>query len=256
MDKFLPNLSATKTGGAQIFSSDAEGWHLEIPAGPAGVYRLAQLDDYSTLPRNHFPWQPPLTISLQARASASSLPGTWGFGLWNDPFSFSLGMGGGTRRFPALPNAAWFFFASSPNYLSLRDDLPAAGSLAATFRAPQLPALLLAPGALALPLLSIRPLARLFRRLARQLILQSAASLPVDASVWHSYCIEWHQELVRFTVDGQSVLEASAPPLAPLGLVLWIDNQYAALPPDGDISFGSLPNPGPAWIQIRNLTIT
>jgi hypothetical protein len=50
-------------------------------------------------------------------------------------------------RLPALPNTAWFFFASPPNYLSLRDDLPAQGALAAVFRSPRLPASLLVLGA-------------------------------------------------------------------------------------------------------------
>src|SRR5512144_3136865 len=109
------------TSGAQVVRLTSGGWRLEIPAGSAGRYRLAQLDDYSNLPRRAFPWQAPLSLSLRARASQSSLPGTWGFGLWNDPFALSLGFGG-ERRIPALPNAAWFFFASAPNYLSLRDD--------------------------------------------------------------------------------------------------------------------------------------
>jgi hypothetical protein len=40
-----------------------------------------------------------------------------------------------------------------------------------------------------------------------------------------------------------------------LGFVLWVDNQYAAFPPDGRIRFGSLENPEPAWIEVRNLSI-
>jgi hypothetical protein len=255
-DRLLPSLYTKKTAGAQVNRTEAGDWHLEIPAGPAGAYRLAQLDGYSHMLREKFPLQPPLTLTLQARSSADLLPGTWGFGMWNDPFSLSLGIGGGTRRFPALPNAAWFFFASPPNYLSLRDDLPALGSLAATFHSPRLPVPVLAPGALALPLLVIQPLARLFRKLARRVILQSAASLLIDPATWHTYRIEWQRDFSGFLVDEQTVLVTSLSPRGPLGLVLWIDNQYAALPPDGKISYGSLSNPGPAWIEIRNLTIT
>lgn len=242
--------------GAQVSTPGTGAWRLEILAGPAGAYRLAQLDDYSHRPRNKFPWQPPITLTLQARASeAEAIPGTWGFGLWNDPFSFSLGMGGGTRRIPALPNAAWFFFASPPNYLSLRDDLPAQGSLAATFRSPQLPAAILAPGVLALPLLAVPPLARLVRMSARRVILQTAASLHVDTAAWHIYRIEWQLGSARFLIDDHTVLDTSVSPHGPLGLVLWIDNQYAALPPDGRLGYGALANPDPAWIELRNLTI-
>ena len=114
-------------------------WHLKIPAGPGESYRLAQLDDDDNLRRQHFLWSPPLHLKLRARTSSSEIPGTWGFGLWNDPFSLSLGIGGGTRRLPTLPNAAWFFFASPQNYLSFRSDKPAQGFLAQTFQSPKIP---------------------------------------------------------------------------------------------------------------------
>ncbi len=65
---------------------------------------------------------PPWTFSLRARLSKADLPGTWGFGLWNDPFGLSLGFGGKPARLPALPQTAWFMHASPPNWLSLQDD--------------------------------------------------------------------------------------------------------------------------------------
>ena len=101
-----------------------------------------------------FPGARRVTISLQARASHQEIPGTWGFGLWNDPFGMKLGFGG-KHLLPALPNAAWFFFASPPNHLSLRNDLPANGALAATFRSPPIPAWVFTPTILTLPLLLI-----------------------------------------------------------------------------------------------------
>ncbi len=151
-----PNVSTTP--GALV-RKEGDTWRLEIPAGPGGKYRLAQLDDYRDQSRALFPHQPPLALELECRASGDSLPGTWGFGLWNDPFSLSLGLGGGSRRFPALPNTAWFFFASPPNYLSFRDDLPAQGALAAVFRSSPMPAVMLALGAPLLGLLVIPGLA-------------------------------------------------------------------------------------------------
>jgi len=225
----------------------------------SGKYRIAQLDDYTGTPRRRFPWQPPLTLSLRARASAESLPGTWGFGLWNDPFSLSLGFGGGTRRFPALPNTAWFFHASPPNYLSLRDDLPAQGFLAATFRSGQLPAPLLAALSPGVVLFTLPPAARLLRRLARRLIWQDAALVGGNgryaAADWHIYQIGWNQDNVTFSVDGATILITRASPRGPLALVLWIDNQYAALPPTGRLSFGALLNPQPALIEIDTLSL-
>lgn len=243
------------TPGAEATELDGGGWQLRIPAGTGGVYRLAQLDDYTGRRRKDFLWRPPFTVKLYARASSASIPGTWGFGLWNDPFSLSLGLGGGTRRFPALPNTAWFFFASPQNFLSLRDDLPSQGLLAATFRSSRLPLLLLAPATLAMPLLLWRPTARALRRAAARLIHQDAARLEIDPSEWRHYSLTWQGNAVSFAVDGQLVLETRVTPQAPLGLVLWIDNQYAAFPPDGRLAYGTLPNEAPASIDIKDLTL-
>jgi hypothetical protein len=248
------HLSPQTTKDAKVEKLTENHWRLHIPAGQAGEYRLAQLDDYGGKKRREMPWQPPLTIEIEARASGENLLGTWGFGLWNDPFSLSLGLGGAVRKFPALPNAAWFFFASPPNYLSFRDDLPAAGQLAATFRSSHFPALLLAPAGIAAPLLLVRPVARLLRRLARVLIQQSAAQMGLSAVEWHRYQIEWQQDRTVFKVDDQILLDTSTSPKGPLGLVLWIDNQYAALPPDGKLGYGALENQK-CWIEVKNLEI-
>ncbi len=127
-------LKQSVTPGARVEMSAEAGWRLSIPAGPGGRYRLAELDDYRGLRRRSFPWNPPYQLSLRARASAGLIPGTWGFGVWNDPFGMGILSQAGGMRLPVLPNAAWFFFASPPNSLSLRDDLPAQGALAATYR--------------------------------------------------------------------------------------------------------------------------
>jgi hypothetical protein len=110
------------TPGAKVEEiSSGEAYRLSIPAGSASQYRIAQIDDYTKLPRGRFPWRFPLSLSLSARASSDSIPGTWGFGLWNDPFGLSLGAGGSPWRLPALPNAVWFFGASEENYLSFKE---------------------------------------------------------------------------------------------------------------------------------------
>jgi hypothetical protein len=249
-----PDYHIHNTEGAGVEEINPGHWRLRIPPGPAGTYRLAQFDDYTVLKRKEFPWKPPVTLRLQGRASALHLPGTWGFGLWNDPFSLGLGLGGGVRKLPALPQAAWFFFASPPNYLSFRDDLPAVGGLAATFCSKNVPALLLGLGAPLVPALVLRPAARAFRRLARRVVRQSAVLMEHDPTTWHDYQIAWCSERVSFAVDGQSVLDTAVVPRPPLGLVVWIDNQYAALPPDGKLGWGTLANED-SWIEVRNLEI-
>lgn len=251
----VPTLAPDASTGVSPWEKTlGQTWHLEIPPGPQGSYRLAQLDDYCALGRHRFPWHPPLTLSLRARVSAPDIPGTWGFGLWNDPFSLSLGFGGGTRRFPALPNAAWFFCASPQNYLSFRNDKPAQGFLAQSFQSPQLPTPLLALGALALPLLLWPRLARKLRTLFRKLIVEDSVALGVDVTQWHTYTIEWSVNGVTFRVDDQT-FHTGITPKAPLGLVIWIDNQFAAFPPNGRLSYGTLENPQSVWLESENLTV-
>jgi hypothetical protein len=243
------------TAGSIVLQDQDGVWRLEIPAGPQGHYRLAQLDDYKGRRRDSFPWQPPVHLQLRARASHPEIPGTWGFGLWNDPFGMAVVRGAEMLRLPTLPNAAWFFIASPPNALTLRDDLPANGALATTFRAPHLPGLLLALGAPSLPLLWVKPTRRPLRRIGSQVVRQSAVHLDHDLTAWHRYEVAWSPDGVRLSVDGQAVLETVVAPLGPLGLVLWVDNQYAALPPDRSPSFGSLANPEPAWVEIGDLEV-
>src|SRR5512142_1378154 len=91
------------TRGARAEISTESIWRLEIPPGPAGRYRLAQIDDYGGLSRKLLPWQAPVKLRLRARASAADIPGTWGFGFWNDPFAMGIIKGVEMLRLPALP---------------------------------------------------------------------------------------------------------------------------------------------------------
>jgi hypothetical protein len=225
-------------------------YRLSLHGGLSGSYRLAQLDDQSDLRRSRFRWRAPCCLELQARVSIKDMPGTWGFGFWNDPFTASLGLKGAARRLPALPNTAWFFYASPPNYLALRDDHPAQGFLAAAFSSPTLSPLLLSPGLLALLFLAWRPSARLLRRLVRLLIREDAALIRTDVTQWQTYRLELTSQVVRFSIDGRQVAEISCVPKGPLALVLWIDNQFAAFNPDGRLKSGALANP-PAWLEIK-----
>ena len=240
---------------AQVQALGPDTWRLHLPAGPAGRYRLAQLDDYCGQPRRAFLRQPPLRLELSARSSAAVLPGTWGFGLWNDPFGLGLLYGGELLHLPALPQAAWFFFASPPNHLTLRDSLPGQGALAAVFRSRRWPMILLAPGAPLLPLLGWPPFGRLARRLARGLIDEAGIELALDVCDWHRYSLEWQTDGVHFSVDGRPVLHSALAPRSPLGLVIWLDNQYAAAPPSGRFSYGALSSEQPAWVEISGLKL-
>ena len=268
------------TPGAQVeeISSDSAHYRLTIPSGKADRYRLAQLDDYTLLSRRHFPHASSLRLSLSARTSNDSLPGTWGFGLWNDPFGLSLGFGGTPFRLPALPNAVWFFGASEENYLSFKDpraerseaqskgsasttdgatnapssalrEAVANGFIAQVFRSPRSHPLLI-PAGMALPFSR-----KTTRRILGSVIEEDGVPLSVDPREWHGYRLEWRQNRVSFDVDDVQVFESPVSPHPPLGVVIWIDNQYAAFTPEGRIGFGVLENPEPAWLEIKDVEI-
>jgi hypothetical protein len=237
-------------------------YRLTIPAGSADKYRLAQLDDYPQLRRSAFPWRFPVRFRLSARTSNGSIPGTWGFGLWNDPFGLSLGFGGNPFRLPALPNAVWFFGASKESYLSFASGLdmgekstlrtrPSAanGFLAQTFRSPRFHSSLMLAG-LAFPFSR-----KTTRRLLGKVIGEDGINLSVDVTQWHRYSLGWREDQVSFAVDDVQVFESLVSPNPPLGLVIWIDNQFAAFTPEGKIGFGVLENPEPAWLEIKDIDL-
>ncbi|MDO8754814.1 MAG: family 16 glycosylhydrolase [Anaerolineales bacterium] len=278
------------TQGAKV-ERTKDGWRLGIQKGDSLHYRDAQLDDYSQLPRHKFPHRT-LSLSLRAKASSSSAAGTWGFGLWNDPFGLSLGFGGSPFRLPALPNAVWFFYGSEENYLSFKSpsttgfdtpskntratqptaqgEVAANGFMAQTFRSPKFHPLLLLAG-LALPFSR-----KTARKLLSKVIQENGVSLwsstaccrdmqeqapalqsqGVDVTQWHEYRLQWSPKRVLFYVDDALVFESPVSPNPPLGLVIWIDNQYAAFTPEGKIGFGVLENPEPAWIEVQDIVIT
>jgi hypothetical protein len=239
----------TEDAHVEEISRESSQYRLWIPSGKADGYRLAQLDDYTQLKRGGFPLHPPYRLSLSARTSSNSIPGTWGFGLWNDPFGLSLGFGGHPFRLPALPNALWFFGASKDNYLSFREAGPGSGFLAQSFRSPTFHPWLI-PAGLTLPFSR-----KIARRWMGKVIADEGVRLSVDATQWHRYSLDWRENRVRFEVDDALVFESSASPRAPLGTVIWIDNQYAAFTPEGRIAFGVLENPEPAWLEVKEIEI-
>lgn len=239
----------TKSARVEEISREQSYYRLVIPLGKADQYRLAQLDDYAKTKRSDFPLRYPINLSLSGRVSSESIPGTWGFGLWNDPFGLSLGFGGNPFRVPALPNALWFFGASPESHLSFREGYMANGFLAQTFRSPKFHPWLI-PAGLALPF---------SRKKARQflgkVIADEGTRVSVDVTQWHRYQLDWREKRVSFEVDDTVVFESPVSPNPPLGLVIWIDNQFAAFTPAGRIGFGVLENPEPAWLEVKDIAV-
>lgn len=223
---------------------------LTIPKTSARAYADSQLDDYRGLRRSRFPDAPPARVVLRARASHPAPAGTLGFGFWNDPFSLN---GGGL----AAPNTVWFFYASRPSDMALADDVPGFGWKAATLNAGRPPTILLAPAALAaLALTHIPGLGQPVMTAARQAVKAHEALLnDIALTDWHTYEIEWQKDCALFRVDGVERLRSPAPPGGPLGLVLWIDNQYALASRAGKFGFGLCEVKEGQWLEVEGVRL-
>jgi hypothetical protein len=253
--------SGSAQAGPETESPATDGFrlpcaHALLRLGPTGEYADTQLDDTAGRARRDLLWRPPVRLSLRARASSVNPPGTFGFGFWNDPFALSLGQGGAARKLPAAPQCAWFFYGSPPLDLPLKPGVPGAGWKAATLRFRAIPLPLLAPLAAGGVLLTGLPFLRktLFS-IARVFYRAEEALLRADPAEWHAYAIDWLPDRVRFFVDGGLALESASPPRPPLGLVLWIDNQYAVASPVKGFGFGVLPLEREQNLELERISI-
>lgn len=242
------------------WESNAHGLRLLNDSAAADRYSNAQIDDYQHLHRRHFPWGPPLRLILRARFShpgihetgdpASALGGTAGFGFWNDPF----GMTG--RRRPAPPQAVWFFYAAPPSNLKLDSETPGWGWKAATLNAHRWQFAALAPTIpLAVPLMNVPLIYRLLWPVGRRAIGVAERSVPVAMTDWHIYSIDWQPDSVTFGVDGKRLLHTQFSPAGPLGLVIWLDNQYMQVTPWGRFAWGLVEKTKREWLEVDWLCV-
>jgi hypothetical protein len=220
-------------------------------------YSNAQIDDYQRLHRRAFIWHPPVRMIVRARfsASADQLRGTAGFGFWNDPFMMT------EKRLPALPRAAWFFYASPASNMKLDMQTPGHGWKAATLDARSPAALAWAPlTPLAVPLMNIRPLYRTLWPSIQRALKVREVPVEIDMTHWHTYALEWDLARARFGLAGEEgspvslILDAPSPG-GPLGFVMWLDNQYLVVTPWGRLGWGLLDVPEPQWMEVAKITI-
>ena len=251
----VEDIRQRESNRGRVIKESGSVYRLEIPSLPKRQYGLVQLDNYMHLSRPKFPHRPSVRLQMEAKVSRNALPGTWGFGFWNDPFSFGFGAGGMTKLLPVLPNAAWFFYGSHPNCLSLRDDLPGAGFHMKTFRSPLLPSIFSVLALPILPLLLWPAAARYLRSIAGKLVEEDARTVSVDVTGWHQYQVEWNPDRVTFAVDQQECFCTRVSPQGALGLVIWIDNQYFCFNPDGRIRFGFLQTDTQECLMVRNILL-
>jgi hypothetical protein len=241
--------------GGLVDPTNATTLRLGLPSN-CKEYCDAQVDDYHHLPRSQFRWSPPCHFEVRARASSNTPPGTLGFGFWNDPFTFSMGQGGAARRFPAMPQALWFFYGSNDNDIRLDPDLPGYGWKASSLRSPQIPLPLLAPlGALALPISYIPILRTIMMKVARGILSVDEKVIPQNMDQWHSYTIEWGHSEAIFKIDGEIFHHTDSPPKGPLGFVAWVDNQFAIASENKPFRFGVLQTEASHWLEMELITL-
>jgi hypothetical protein len=241
--------TVTETGNAHV-SSETDPIVLRVLPTASG-YSNAQISSYDPAKRD-FREQAPLHLSLRARASdPAALRGTAGFGLWNHPFAPG-------ERGLRLPQALWFFFASSDSEMALAQGVAGSGWKAATFNAQRAPFYALLPAALpGFLLMRVPALYRRLWRIGQNAIGVREQALPLELLAdWHQYTLIRERERVVFLVDDAVVLESSyALPQQPLGLIAWIDNQYAIITPQGRIGWGVIPIAAEQTLLIRDLEL-
>ena len=237
-----------EVGGGRVEQSQ-ERLRLVVPPG-VRRYADAQLDDYHSQGRRRFSHAAPVTLTLRARASHAAPPGTLGFGFWNDPFSLSGSVLAG-------PNVVWFFYASPPSDMALVDGVPGRGWKAATLNTGRVPPFILAPAALGAILLTRLPgLGRPVMAAARRAVQACEAPLSdVALDQWHAYELNWQPGEAVFRVDGAERLRSPALPRGPLGLVIWIDNQFAIASREGRFGFGLCPVAEEQWLEVEDLRL-
>jgi hypothetical protein len=240
-----------RTPGAGLARTE-DGLRFINMASGGQRYTNAQIDNYAKMRRSTFPCRPPLRLEVRARFShpAGQLQGTAGFGFWNDPFLMT------ELQPPVLPRALWFFYSSPPSDMALATDIPGHGWKAACIDA------LHWRGVAALPLLGLALPALWSRRGQRALwpffqhqFRIAEAELPVEMTEWRTYTLDWQPRWASFAVDKETVLQTDAPPAGPLGLVVWLDNQYLVARPTGELRSGVLARAGVQWMEINELRL-
>jgi hypothetical protein len=245
----LPFFRDLEINGGRV--EHGETIRLVLPADADG-YADAQIDDYGGRRRKEYLWCPGSRLELRARFSgkAGEIVGTAGFGFWNAPF------GDPSIRWPALPKAAWFFYASDRSNLPLATQGAGRGWFASTIDSTHAEALIMAPFApIFIVLNNNTRLRSILWPFTRDRLRISYEEMAIDIDGWHSYRLCWMEERCEFWVDDTCVLRTKFSPKGPLGFVCWIDNQYLVATPSGRLRWGILPLQSGQWLEVSDLKI-
>ena len=231
-----PSWHVAEQGNGRVFVRE-NALNLLKPSHDDSHYHNAQITDYDS--QRQFKFRPPLRLTVTVQATSADLRGTAGFGFWNHPFSpteFNL----------TMPQAVWFFFASSESNMALAKGVQGYGWKAATFNAKRLAFYGLLPTApLAIPLMNVKPAYDALWSIGQKAIGVQETLLDTHLlTEQHTYQIDWLPDKTIFRVDGNIVLEAyTGIPNNALGFVAWLDNQYAIVTPQGRFGFGFVSAP-------------
>ena len=242
-----------RLAGAGAALRGSSGLVLTVGRSTAQTYSNAQIDDYRGLGAARFLNHPPLSLTVRARFSHPSgvLRGTAGFGFWNYPLVL------GARDWPRLPTALWFFYGSPPGNMALAHGVPGHGFKAAVIDTNRPQARALIPFApLAVPLLNLPPMERQLWPLIQRAVGVREALIDADMTAWHTYQLCWGRSSADFFVDGQPVLVGAPTSTGPRCLVIWLDNQYLIVTPQGRLGWGLLPNAERQWIELDQVIVS
>lgn len=232
-------------GAGQVRTVDGD-LCLSLPPVNSESYQDAQLTDY--LPTNpQFQCHPPLKLQITARMDGHS-QGTAGFGFWNHPFVPG-------ERGIRIPQAIWFFFGSPQNKMALAQGVAGQGWKAATFNARRLDFFALLPTApLGFLLMRNQWFYERFWGIGQRAIGVSETALDLSLLAdFHRYSIEWDKRGAIFSVDNTIVHQSDDVPQNNLGFIVWIDNQYAIITPQGQFGWGLLDVPQSQSLIIRDI---
>jgi hypothetical protein len=222
------------------------GAQMIVAGAPAGSLSVAQYDDYINRTRANYAWRAPVTLRTRLRASHPSgdLLGTAGIGFWNNMAPLW------NTRMEVYPNWIWFYYASPQSNIALTSG-PTSGWKASIVHGGK-------GGSLAMTLSDqLLKLPWLGKALAgMRMPAQEAALDDVDFTQWRELCIEWQPDVIRFQVDGRTVLEAAVRAAMPLGFVTWLDNNYAAVDTSGKFNVGNLAVPQRQTLELQYLEIS
>jgi len=219
-------------------------------------YSDAQVDDYTMLSRRNYLWKAPLRMSVKARFvfsdgknnESGSFQGTAGFGFWNNPFTFDGGI-------HALPEAIWFFYASSRSQMVLINSGKGNGWKTQVIHSVKWENLInFIPTATAVLLAKLTKITSYALYWIERFSGVEETILKQNMDSWHTYEIEWKKKDAIFYVDGVKVMVAKKPPLQPLGFVAWVDNQYSVVIPQGSVRFGTSDSKG-LVLEIDSISI-